>query len=44
MTEPGTPTENHDHTRAVIVAITIMVLTCILACTAVLITLILRLA
>ncbi len=43
MNEPVKPQEQ-DHTRVIILAITIMVLTCILSCTAVLLTLILRLA
>ena len=42
MSESNNPREDRDHGRAVILASTIVILTCILSCTAVLITLILR--
>jgi hypothetical protein len=42
MNEPSTPHKDADHSRDVIIAVTIVSLTCILSCAAVLITLILR--
>jgi hypothetical protein len=42
MSEPLTPHEDRDHTRAVIIASTIVALTCILSCAVVVIILILR--
>jgi hypothetical protein len=44
MTETITPQTDKDHGRAVIIAATIVLLTCILSCAAVLIVLILRTA
>jgi hypothetical protein len=42
MNSPVVPRQEPDHTRAVILSVTIIALTCILSCAAVLITLILR--
>jgi hypothetical protein len=42
MNEPLPTPQEHDHGRAVIIASTIVILTCILSCAAVLIVLIMR--
>jgi hypothetical protein len=42
MNEPITPHQARDHTRDIIIASTIVMLTCILSCAAVLIILIMR--
>lgn len=42
MNEPITPQKDQNQTRAIILASTIVILTCILSCAAVLVTLILR--
>jgi hypothetical protein len=42
MNEPITPQKEYDHGKAVIVASTIIIMTCILSCAAVLIMLIMR--
>lgn len=42
MNEPITPSHEKDHTRSIIIASTIVILTCILSCAAVLIILIMR--
>lgn len=42
MNEPVPTPKEHDHGRAVIIASTIVILTCILSCAAVLIILIMR--
>jgi hypothetical protein len=42
MNEPITPSNEKDHTRSIIIASTIVILTCILSCAAVLIILIMR--
>lgn len=44
MREPIIPHEEQDHTRAIIIASTIVILTCILSCATVLIILILRIS
>ena len=44
MNEPSKPREEKDHTRAVIIAATIVVMTCILSCATVLTILILRMS
>jgi hypothetical protein len=42
MNEPSAPHQDPNHSRDVIIAVTLVSLTCILSCAAVLITLILR--
>jgi|GEM_PF-1565577 len=42
MSAPVTPREEHDHSRLFIIAATLVALTCIISCSAVLIVLILR--
>jgi hypothetical protein len=42
MNEPITPSNEKDHTGSIIIASTIVILTCILSCAAVLIILIMR--
>jgi hypothetical protein len=42
MNEPITPQKERDHSRDIIIASTIVVMTCILSCAAVLIILIMR--
>ena len=42
MNEPTLPSRDHDHGRAVIVATTIVLMTCIISCATVLVVLILR--
>jgi len=44
MNETTTPQTGKDHSRAVIIATTIVLMTCILSCAAVLIILIMRMA
>jgi hypothetical protein len=44
MTGPITPSNEKDHSRSIIIASTIIILTCILSCAAVLIILIMRMS
>jgi hypothetical protein len=44
MNEPTTPQIGNDHTKSIIIATTIVLITCILSCAAVLIILIMRTA
>jgi hypothetical protein len=44
MNEPITPSYEKDHTRSIIIATTIVIMTCILSCAAVLVILIMRMS